>query len=142
MIASILLSMKEKTHEEVWDKAQEALNLFALDKDNEGKAEATFLLGLILWKKPIHKSNYDDPYLQRQHQSQITPDINLDNILQFKRTLSHVDPLNEEDQDYLEAAKGYYHTLKHQYHLSRVCLAIAIRKIQMNIDFNKQIELR
>lgn len=142
MIASIFLSIKEKTHEEVWDKAQEALNLFALDKDNEGKAEATFLLGLVLWKKPIHKNFREDPFLQRQNQSQITPDINLDNILQFKKTNSHVETLLEEDQDYLEAAKGYYHNLKHQYHLSRVWLAIAIRKIQMSIDFNKHIELR
>ena len=50
MIASLYLNDKQKSFNETWEKAHEAMNIFLQLQDEEGKAETTFMLGMICRK--------------------------------------------------------------------------------------------
>lgn len=134
MIASLYLNDKDKSHDDVWEKAHEALNMFVNLQNREGRAESNFLLGMILRKKHKRALKSDSLRLKKQNKSDNIFELHSDFQPKMHKSSSGRKPFKEDDKNYLEVARQHFIELKHQYGIARVSLAIAIRRLEIGIN--------
>ena len=144
MIGSMYLNDKDKSYEDCWEKAHQVLNMFINLNNKEGIAEANFLLGMIIYKKPKRAKKSDSLKIKKQSRSDLKFDNSFELLPKMSKTSSALRSFKQQKDEgnYLEVAKQYFIELKHQYGVARVSLAIAMKKVDCNLDNVEDVDIK